>query len=178
MAALSVQRWTRATISMGVPATQTATLCKLNSTLMAQLPRPGPERVQRALFIPDLLMERRLTVLVSSGIYFRGLYSLHSPLIHPNCLSQDLFRTASKREVVTGSPSETLICCSISLIHTAVLLWFSTVQSIKCIFLFAFGEKCPDSNPLKLSGGWGDVRDFFFLISFMKYCFLAKLSLI
>lgn len=41
-----------------------------------QLPRPAPERVQKALFIPEDLMEGLLTLLVTSGIHFRGLLLL------------------------------------------------------------------------------------------------------
>lgn len=57
--------------------------CALNTDSNAQqhshgqqLPRLAPERVQKALFIPEDLMEGLLTLLVTSGIYFRGLLLL------------------------------------------------------------------------------------------------------
>lgn len=129
-----------------------------------QLPRPRPERVQRALFIPeDLIMEALLTALVTSGIYFRGLLFLAFSSNTPK-LSVPGFVLASQQEGSCHWQSfRTFICCSISLVHTALVLWLSTVQSIKCILLFAFGEKSPDSNPVKLSGSWQDVRDFVFV---------------
>lgn len=128
-----------------------------------QLPKPGLERVQSALFIPeDLLVEGLLTVLVTSGIYFGGLLLLALSSDTPKLSVLGFVQAGQQEGSCHWQPTRTLTCCSISLAHTAVVLWFSTVQSMKCILLFAFGEKCPDSNTLKLLGGCGDVKDFFF----------------
>lgn len=158
-----MQCWIRETISMHVSWTQAVTLRRLNSPLTRNsFQDQDQESVQSALFIPEnLLIEGLRTILVTSGIYFRGLLLL--------ALSSDtpeLFVPTSKRAVLTGSLSETLPSTAFHYFIHAVVLWFSIVQNIKCILpscFFAFGEKCPDSNPLKLSFRvWGDGRGFFF----------------